>query len=86
MVDSDRDRDRDRQIETTLNYTYFFRRRAALEHSLTFLKFQVNAPGSSDPRATGRFTSSARRQFPQPGFPGLDDDQNKALVTQLRVF
>jgi Phosphate-selective porin O and P len=87
LVDSDRDLDRDRQIETTLNYTYFFRRHVLRwSTSLTFLKLQVNAPGSSGLSVQqGDSSIPPVINFPNPeAFPGLDDDQNKAFVTQLQ--
>jgi hypothetical protein len=87
MVDSDRDLDRDRQMETTLNYTYFFRRHVLRwSSSLTFLKLQVNGPGSSGLSVQqGDSSISPIDPFPNPeAFPGLDDDQNKAFVTQLQ--
>jgi hypothetical protein len=87
MVDADRDLDRDRQFETTLNYTYFFRQHVLRwSTSLTFLKLQVNAPGSSGLSVQqGDASIPPVPNFPNPeAFPGLTDDQNKALVTQLQ--
>ena len=87
MVDSDRDLDRDRQIETTLNYTYFFNRHVLRwSTSLSFLKLEVNAPGSSGLDVQkGDASIPTIAPFPNPGaFPGLTDDDNKLLITQLQ--
>jgi phosphate-selective porin O/P len=87
MVDADRDLDRDRQIEATANYTYFFRRHVLRwSTSLTFLKLEVNAPGSSGLDVQrGDSSIPTVPNFPNPqAFPGLTDDHNKALVTQLQ--
>jgi hypothetical protein len=87
MVDADRDLDRDRQIETTLNYTYFFRRHALRwSTSLTALTLEVNAPNASGLAVqSGDASIPIISPFPNPeAFPGLDDDHNRLFVTQLQ--
>ena len=87
MVDSDRDLSRDRQYETTLNYTYFFSGHALRwSTSLSALTLQVNGPGSSGLDVQrGDSSIPTVPNFPNPeGFPGLDDDHDRRLVTQLQ--
>jgi hypothetical protein len=87
LVDADRDLDRDRQIEATLNYTYFFRRHALRwSTSLTSLTLEVNGPGSSGLAVQlGDASIPTISPFPNPAaFPGLDDDHNHLLITQLQ--
>jgi hypothetical protein len=88
QVDPDRDLERDKLLETTLNYTYYFKKHALRwSTSLTALTLQVNAPGSSSLAVQqGDESIPTVSPFPDPeGFvPTLKDERNKLLITQLQ--